>query len=571
VKAAFPLLLVSVILAFGLFGCQPHTPAPSPIAQTLKAKATYQPLPPVTNADSSIVFANTAVRAGLNYRWVIPGRRPLNILQTIGNGCAFLDYDNDGNLDILLIGSRLALYKGDGAGHFTDVTHSTRLDTLHGHFLGCAVGDYDNDGYDDVYISGYRTGILLHNEHGSYFQDVTKQAGLKPQPWGTSCAFADLDGDGYLDLFVSNYVQFDASTPQLCPLNGIQAACSPTTYHRLQGVLYHNLAGRRFEDVTVAWNARPSGNDLGVACADFDGSGHVGLAVANDALGGDLFRNPNGGRMVNISIVSGTSYDRFGHYHSGMGIDWGDYDNDGRPDLFVTTFAHEDKCLYHNMGGGAFEERGVETGVASALEPYVSFGCKFADFDNDGWLDLIVASGHVEDNVAQIKNGESYRQPLELLRNTGRPPITFERVTRSAGLEKLGPIIGRGLAVGDFDNDGRMDVLAADSEGTPVLLHNETRTPGHWLGLKLVGKRRSNRDAYGAVVTVEVGKQRWMRLCRADGSYLSSSDKRVHIGLGKADHVERVTVRWPDGHVEIRTGLPIDRYLSWTEGEPPRG
>jgi hypothetical protein len=391
--------------------------------------------------------------------------------------------------------------------------------------------------------------------------------GLKPQPWGTSCAFADLDGDGFPDLFVGNYVQFDASLPQLCPQHGILTSCTPTNYLRLQGVLYRNLAGRRFEDVTRLWNAGTSGNDLGVACADFDASGHIGLAVANDELDGDLFRNRNEGHLVNINAPSGTRADRFGHRHAGMGIDWGDYDNDGKPDLFVTTFAHEDKCLYHNLGEGVFEERGVETGLASALEPYVSFGCKFADFDNDGWLDLIVASGHVQDNIAQINRGETYRQTLELLRNTGRLPIAFERVTRSAGLGKLAPIVGRGLAVGDFDNDGRMDALVVDSEGAPLLLHNETRAPGHWIGFTLIGTGRSNRDACGAVVTAEIGRQRRMRVCHTDGSYLSASDRRVHFGLGKATAVDRLEIRWPDGQVDTYTRLKAGRYLTLREGK----
>jgi hypothetical protein len=525
-----------------------------------------------------------ARKAGLHYRWQIPGKRPLNILQTIGNGGAFLDYDNDGNLDILLVGPKLALYRGDGHGHFTEVTTAMGLAKLSGHFLGCAVGDYDNDGYEDLYITAYRGGLLLHNAAGKRLRDVTAQAGLASQPWGTSCAFADFDGDGFLDLFIGNYARFDATSPQLCPQGGILTSCSPTKYVPLPGVLYHNLSGRRFEEVARGWHVKTSGNTLGAACADFDGSGRIGLAVANDELDGDLFRKQHAGHFTNINVSSGTATDRFGHRHGGMGIDWGDYDNDGRPDLFVTTFAHEDKCLYRNLGEGVFEERGVETGVASALEPYVSFGCKFADFDNDGWLDLMIASGHVQDNIARIKRAETYRQPLEMLRNTGGHPAAFVRVTGSASLDKLAPMVGRGLAVGDYDNDGRMDALVVDSEGPPRLLHNETGTgrqaaggkngssavpnaPAcHWLGLTLIGTGRSNRDAYGASVTLEAGSQRQVRLCRTDGSYLSASEKRVHIGLGPAAQVEKLTVRWPSGRVESYAPVQADRYLMLREG-----
>jgi hypothetical protein len=326
--------------------------------------------------------------------------------------------------------------------------------------------------------------------------------------------------------------------------------------------------------VTAAWGVQSAGGNLGVAAADFDNSGRVGLAVANDEREGDLYAVGKGDKtFANIKTTSGTGKDRFGHNHAGMGIDWGDFDNDGLPDLFVTTFAHEDKCLYHNLGGGVFEERGAETGVASALEPYVSFGAKFADFDNDGFLDILVANGHVEDNVAAAGKRDVYRQPLELLHNRGASALTFARVTQSAGLAALPPLVGRGLAIGDYDNDGRTDALIVDSEGVPVLLHNETKfkiqnskfVGGHWVGFRLLDK--NGRDAYGATVTVEAGGRKITRLCRADGSYLSSSDSRVHFGLGDATRLDRASVRWPDGTSDAMTNVPVDRYLNWKKGE----
>jgi hypothetical protein len=567
-------MLLALVASAFLPGCRPSPLAavspPEAKPGPLKPAA-YQPLPPVTNGESGIAFVERATVAGLNYRWALPAKRPITIRYSMGNGCAFLDVNRDGDLDVLLVGDKIALYRGDGRGGFRDVTQEAGLDTLRGRFLGCAVGDYDNDGFADIYLSGYLSAALLHTEGGGRFRDVTAAMGLRAQPWGISCAFVDLDGDGYLDLFVCNYVAFGPdSHPQLCAAGGAMTSCSPGHYPALHGIVYQNRGGRGFRDVTTAWNAHTSGADLGVACADFDGSGDVGIAVANDARAGDLFRSrihSGSVRLENVNTSSGTAGDRFGHYHAGMGVDWGDYDNDGRPDLFVATFAHEDKCLYHNRGQGLFEEQSVETGVASALEPYVSFGCKFSDFDNDGWLDLMVASGHVQDNASAVSPKESFRQPLELLHNTGRPPVAFERVTRSAGLGKLPPIVGRGLAVGDYDNDGRVDVLVVDGDGGPLLLHNETPAAGHWIGFKLVGAGRSNRDAYGAVVTVEAGGRRLTRECRADGSYLSSSDSRVHFGLGKVDRVDRVTVRWPDGPVETRKGPPVDRYITWPEGQ----
>lgn len=561
-------------MSLPLLGCRPSPVATAPSTDSPadpRKSAAYQPLPPVKNAISPIAFVDRATAAGLNYRWTLPQKRPLTIRHVMGNGCAFLDFNRDGNLDILLVGDKSALYQGNGKGNFRDVTREAGLDEARGSFLGCAVGDYDNDGFVDVYLSGYHSAALLHNEKGKQFRNVTTAMGLRPQPWGTSCAFADLDGDGYLDLFVGNYVAFGPKTvPQLCDMYGVMTSCSPGHYTTLDGILYQNQAGRSFRDVTKIWNADTSGANLGVACADFDGSGRVGIAIANDARPGDLFKNHASSgsvRLENINIKSGTSADRFGHYHAGMGIDWGDYDNDSLPDLFVTTFGHEDKCLYHNVGEGVFEEKSVETGVASGLEPYVAFGCKFADFDNDSWLDLIVASGHVEDNAAQIQKGETFRQPIELLRNTGREPITFERVSESAGVTKVGPIVGRGLATGDYDNDGRIDILIVDSEGVPILLHNQAQSSVHWIGFTLIGNGNSNRDAYGATITIEIGKQRITRLCRADGSYLSSSDQRVHFGLGTNSRIDRVTIRWPDGRTEKIEDLEADRYWNCTEGK----
>jgi len=532
---------------------------PASIRKPEKAKAHYIPL-----------FREVSASAGLNYRWEIKGKRPLNILQTIGNGCAFLDYDNDGFLDILLVGPKLALYKGDGKGHFTDVTAAVGLEKFSGHFLGCAVGDIDNDGYDDLYISGWRTGLLLHNDQGQRFEDMTRRAGLKPQPWGTSCGFADLDGDGFLDLYVANYVKFGPDTyPQLCPYHGELTGCGPRDYDALKGVLYHNEGGYHFRDVTEQWGIHAHGKGLGVAFADYDLSSRVSLAVANDLMEGDLFRNRGKRRFINLAMQAGIALDNYGETHAGMGIDWGDFDNDGRLDLFVTTFGNETKCLYHNGGSGLFKVVSDSVGVEKPTLPYVAWGCKFFDADNDGWLDLMIANGHVQDNIQRFEKA-TYRQPTLFLHNRRGPHVTFEDATRSAGLGRLPPIVGRGLAVGDYDNDGRVDVLVVDSEGRPQLLHNESVTPeGSWVGFRLLGGGRSNRDAYGAVITLRAGGQRRVRQCQPGGSYLSSSDPRVHFGLGTAS-LDSVTIRWPDGSTQTWADIPVGRYYTVTYGEQPQ-
>ena len=526
--------------------------------------------PPIARQIEKVHFADASAGAGLKYRWTISGKRPLNILQTIGNGCAFLDYDGDGNLDILLVGPALALYRGDGHGHFTDISHATGLDRFHGNFLGCAVGDYDNDGFDDLYISGFRAALLLHNDHGAGFTDVTREAGLKPLPWGTSCAWGDLDGDGFLDLYVCCYVDFGPAAKQLCMVKGrdgkqIQLACEPGSYRGLKGVLYHNLGGKRFEDVTRSWGAdRTEGAGLGAAFADFDGSRRQALAVANDERPGDLFQNAGGGRLRNIGAQSGTATDA-GHVHGGMGIDWADYDNDSKPDLFVATFEGQVKDLYRNQGDGLFQDASSALGILHFTRSTVAFGCKFLDADNDGWLDLLIANGHTYDNVADILPGRHYRQPTQFLYNvTGS---RFIDASSTAGLDHLAPIVGRGLAIGDYDNDGRVDALVVDSEGAPQLLHNETAAPGHWLSIQLVGTK-SNRDGYGATVTVRADGLTQTRLCHADGSYLSSSDRRVHVGLGAATLVS-LSVLWPDGHTDTWKDVAADRQVTLKEGAPP--
>ena len=540
-KKATPGALLLLPLVLG--GCSPKSPT-TPITS-----------PSVSGTASSPVhFVEAAEKSGIKYAWSAPGKRPLNILQTIGNGCAFLDFNNDGNLDILLVGPKPALFQGDGKGSFTDVSTSV-LGALSGYFLGCAVGDYDNDGFQDLYLSGYREGRLLHNEGGKSFKDATPASGLKPQPWGTSASWADLDRDGKLDLYIANYAIFDKNTkPQLCDFNGILSSCGPRFYDPERGVLYHNTGGGKFVGVTERVGAKKvAGRGLGVACLDFNESGFDSIAIANDELPGDLLLNKNF-TFTNEGTTSGTAYDSEGRAHGGMGIDWGDYDNDGKPDLVVATFSNEVKALYHNEGGGFFQEKAASSGLAGTVEPYITFGIKFFDANNDGFLDLILANGHVQGNIAQIEKAESYRQPVVFLQNNqGR---VFEDKNASSGIGTLKPIVGRGLAVGDYDNDGKMDVLVVDSEGKPLLLHNETPQAGHWLLLRLdPGKG----IAHGALLTITLPDgTKLLRHCQTDGSYMSASDPRVHVGLGSATKAS-VTVKWPSGKTTDHKDLAADQ------------
>jgi len=325
-------------------------------------------------------------------------------------------------------------------------------------------------------------------------------------------------------------------------------------------VLYRNLGGGRFSDATRAWGAdRVPGFDLGVAFADYDGSGRPSLAIANDEAPGNLLKN-QGASFKDVGELAGAALDSSGAVHGGMGIDWGDYDNDGRLDLFVGTFQNQAKCIYHN-DGAYFTDHSAALGLGS-LAPNVTFGAKWLDYDNDGWLDLVLANGHVQDNIHAIDSSAEYRQPVALCHNGagGR----FADVSAQMAPACTTPIVGRGLAIGDIDNDGLMDVLVVDSAGAPLLLRNETAGAGHWLELTLVGTR-SNRDGIGALVTAAAGGLKQVRLCQTGGSYLSSSDRRVHIGLGPATTAD-ITVRWPSGHVDSYHDVPADRILTAREG-----
>ena len=556
-----PLAILGCIgfLALGLHSFQSHN---DPVRRPHVVVAEPMEIPAVSQPPSGpIRFVEIASTAGLDYRWKL-AKHPTDILDGVGQGCAFLDINNDGNLDVLFVGPHPALFLGDGKGHFTNVTHAYGLDTLHGQFCGCCVGDYDNDGYDDIYLSGYRAGVLLHNVGGKHLVDVTQQMGLLCQRWGTSCAFVDVDGDGRLDLFVGNYVDFDPKIKPNCIRGGIELTCGPRDFNPLPPMLFHN-EGKRFVDVTSAWKVASYGGSLGVACADYDNSGHDTIAVANDLRYGDLLHWDSSKSLSNWSAQAGVAGTMSGNPHAGMGIDWGDFDNDGRLDLVVTTFQNEPRSLYHNNGDGTFFDVAMMAGMENIYKDHLAFGVKFIDVDNDGWLDIMIANGHVQDNIAKFEPTSKFHQSLQLLHNSAEVHPHMRNISQEAGLEALPPIMGRGLAIGDFDNDGRMDALVSDADGTPQLLHNQSTPTGHWLLCRLVGTK-SNRDGYGALLTFTVGGRKLLRRCGADGSYLSSSDKRVHVGLGQATHAE-VSVHWPSGKVNVFKNLPADHILILTE------
>jgi len=575
-----------------------------------------QPPPLVANknapAPTSGLFRDVAGEAGLRFRWGYGGRSPLNILETARGGCAFLDYDGDGWLDILLIGDRIALYRNRGVQAppehlntrtpepptplFEDVTAQSGL-RARGMLMGCAVGDYDNDGRPDIFLTGHGIARLYRNrgvqappEHLNtrtpepptpLFEDVTARAGVGPRDryaWSSSAGFADLDNDGFLDLVVGHYVEFTPQTRQLCDFPGagaggkVLASCPPLYYEPQRTRFFRNRGDGVFEDVTARF-PKGHGNNLGVGFADFDDDGRTDIYVANDGLPGDLYQNRGRWKFENVGSASATAYNQDGREQAGMGVDWGDYDGDGRLDLIVTTFQNEAKSLYRNEGGGLFTYASYTAGIGDVTKPRLAFGVGFFDYDNDGHPDLLMANGHVQDTIAKIHPPATYAQPMQLFRNRGDG--TFADVTPEGGPSFAQPIVGRAIAFGDYDNDGRVDALVANLEGAPLLLHNESSitppyeggerggvTPNHWLGVRLLS-RSGRRDALGARVTLEMadGRRRVAesQTCR---SYLAACDPRVHFGLGAKSRVARLTVRWPGGRTTVLANPPVDRYIT---------
>ncbi len=542
-----PEVLGLVALATCLTGC-PKPPTPS---------ASNTP----TTPSSGIQFVDKHEQAGIDFTYTIRGERPLTIRQAMPGGCAFLDYNHDGNLDILCISYQVALFEGDGKGQFHNVTKEAGLTLPDGWWMGVAVGDYDNDGFDDLYISKYRGGQLFHNEAGKGFKDVTAAMGLKPQEWGSACAFGDIDNDGFLELFIGNYVQFDEKAIQLCPVKNIKTSCSPTVYNPYFGRLFHNAKGKHFDDISESRMPKNlSGKVLGAMFADFDDSGHQSLFLANDETPADFLQNL-GKSFKNIAEPAGVAFQDDGKPYGGMGGDWGDYDNDGKLDLFVGTFALENKMVFTNDGGGLFSDKSVALGIAEPAMLSVTFGSKWFDADNDGDLDLMLGNGYIADNIALYEPARTYRQKILFFES--EEGTKFANRSATAGEAFTRDIVGRGLATGDYDNDGRVDVFVVDADGKPLLLHNESTSKGHWVSLKLEGKA-SNRSGYGAKVWIEAEGKKRLRHCHADGSYFSSSDPRIHLGIGKATSAE-VTVQWTTGKKEHFT-VPADQTTVLKEG-----
>jgi hypothetical protein len=504
----------------------------------------------------------------------------------MGGGVAILDYDNDGRMDIFFTNGALLkdpmpkgempdkrdqkywnrLYHQKKDGAFEDVTERSGLKG-EGYSMGVAAADYDNDGYPDLYVTGYGGNHLYHNNTDGTFTDVTKKLGVGAAGWSTSAAWLDYDRDGRLDLFVARYAEwdFDVGAVYCGELRaGYRAYCHPDNFHGTTNILYHQRADGSFEDVsTQAGIAGPGGKGLGIAIGDFDNDGLMDLFVANDSVRQSLYHNKGDGTFEDIAISSGAGYDENGKTYAGMGTDAGDYDNDGFVDIFITTLSNETYPLYHNEHDLSFTYATNQSGVGQISLLYSGWGTHFIDVDNDGLRDIFVAQSHVLDTIEKTNSYLRYKQTPLLMLNTGKG---FVNVSATAGRAFNSSLTARGAAFGDLNNDGQPDIVVTVLDGEPVVLRNDG-TKNHWLGLSLVGSK-SNRNGIGARITVtdNLGKRQIFD-ANTSGSYLSSNDPRVIVGLGAATATQSVKVQWPSGRVQILTDKPIDRYLVISEQE----
>ena len=520
-------------------------------------------------------FHDATQDAGIYFAHVNGANGQKFVIETVGPGGGFFDYDGDGRLDIYLINGAAvpgteyatppqnALYRHRGDGTFADATAQAGVgDTGYG--MGCAVGDIDNDGDLDLYVTNFGANSLYENRGDGTFADATARAGVGDERWGASAAFADIDRDGLVDLYVGNYHNFSYSNHRLCAEggSGLQLYCGPEAFDGVSDVLYHNQGDGTFADITAAAGlASDQGKELGVVFGDVDLDGDPDLYLANDKTLNFLYINDGAGRFAEEGLLAGTAYNEDGDVEAGMGVDMGDYDHDGFPDLFVTNFQWETNTLYKNLGDGSFVDETFLAGLGKGSIPYLSWGTRFVDIDNDGDRDLFIANGHLESDVEQYED-TTFRQRNQLFLNVGDGRYEeFIPTDDALALER----VSRGAAFGDYDDDGDIDVLVANIAAPPTLMRNDGAA-GRWLRLRLAGTS-SNRAAIGARVEVYGGGLVQTDEVRSGASYLSQSDLRLHFGLGDAEEVERVVVYWPSGLVEEYANLGVDLEVVLVEGQ----
>jgi hypothetical protein len=529
------------------------------------------------SAPPAAKFVDIATKLGVRFQHEAPHTSKKYLLETMGSGVALFDYDNDGRLDLFLVnGAEIndpspsaaipaktapkywnRLYRQNSDGTFEDVTEKAGLQGA-GYGMGVAVGDYDNDGFEDLFVTGYGGNHLYHNNGNGTFTDVTAKAGVAGNGWSTSAAWVDLDGDGLLDLVVLRYLQWDF-TDVWCGerKQGYRSFCHPDEFRPITPLVYHNDGNGHFSEITKQAGLTKPGNALGIAIADFNGDGHIDIFIANDSVPEFLYQNKGDGTFEEVGLFAGVGVDGDGHAYAGMGVDFADYDNDGWADLVVSDLAYQKYALYRNNGDGTFTYTTDTAGLGRMTFLHSGWGMRLLDYDNDGRKDLLVGQAHVMDTIELTYPQLHYREPMLLARNTGQG---FVDISGESGPVFHESWVSRGMAIGDIDNDGRLDAVVTENGGPAHILHNETDSHNHWLTLNLVG-HKSNRDGIGAdvrVVTPQGQQQATVTTC---GSYLSSGDKRVHFGLGVQQTVKEIDIRWPSGIRQILHDVKADQIL----------
>ena len=530
--------------------------------------------PPITGAPefeadaASIHFVDAAAALGIDYVWPVQ-IRPMHSPDSFGSGCAFLDYDQDGWMDVICVGDpHVALYRNLQGQRFVNVTAACGLaDGAEGNWNGCTVGDYDGNGYPDVLVTGLHALALFRNGGDGRFEDATLEAGFDPGnrgQWGASSGFMELDGDGDLDLVILNYCVFNDQVRQHCELApGVLSGCPPSEYEAEFGEVWRNEGNGAFQFLLKDTDMTETGGKaLVIAFSDVDGDGLMDFYIGNDGEEADFLHNLGNMRFKNTGDMSGLAMHDWDAM-AAMGVDWGDYDRDGLLDLCVSDFSHQSYAIFRNLGNSLFESASDATGISGPTYLPLGFGSKWMEFDNDGYVDLTFVNGHVYEQAPEIEKGTTYRQPVMLFHNqAGR---TFRDLVPGMAADIARPLVGRGSATGDFDNDGRMDLLAVDHEGPLLLLHNRTENDNHWIKLDLRGDC-PNHFAFGARVIAHKGEEVWINEVSAASSYLSVSDPRIHWGLGAVERLDTISIRWPSGREEVLHDVVGDRILTIIEG-----
>src|ERR1017187_265916 len=500
-------------------------------------------------------------------------------LETMGTGVGWIDYDQDGLMDLYFVQSgatdaytpahplRSALYHNNGDGTFTDVTAKAGVGG-EGHYgQGVAVGDYNNDGFPDLYVTGYGRAILYRNNGDGTFTDVTAKAGVGDDGnWSTSAGWFDFDKDGWLDLVVTNYLDWSPKDNLWCGERkpGYRSYCAPGNYKGLRTKLYHNNHDGTFTDVSdKSGVGLPESKGMGLVLADFDMDGWSDIAIANDTWPNFLFQNNHDNTFTDVSLISGLAASEDGKYEAGMGIDAADMDGDGLLDVYITHLDFELNRLYHNNGDGTFTDVTYSSGIGNTAMMMSGVAAKFIDYDNDGWPDIVQANGAMLDNVNLYHSLVSYKEPLLMFHNLGKG--RFEKVSDTLGPDFVRPVAGRGLATADFLNDGQVGLAVVSRGDSPELLRNDGGNGNHWVEVLLIGTK-SNRDGIGSVLKLTAGRFVHVDQAKGGTSYMSASDPRIHFGLGKNAKIESLVITWPSGQVDKLTSVPADSIIAVKEG-----